>query len=195
MPAVYGYASVVMSSRRSRAPAIIARHSGVSRSPVLVMCTTCTDAPGRRRVGDHFLERIDGAGLDRSAVPHVHEDRRLAAPPPAGTPGAPRRASPAASYAMPMPIPSAPSSNPRPEQLADLPALVLGVAARSTALSRGSSLPVSCITAMRAGNSPAGRAEVDQRLALPAARYQAATGETPTSISSAVVTPSRALKR
>src|ERR1019366_3392649 len=67
------------------------------------------------------------------------------------------------------------------------------VAARFAA-SRGASLPLSCITYMRAGMCP----DVAPKLinACPSrARYHSGTGETPTSISSAVVPPSLALKR
>ena len=94
---------------------------------------------------------------------------------------------------MPMPIPSAPSSSPRLTS-AIVSRCSSGVAARVTALSRGSRVPESCITAMRAGRWP----EVAPKFtsALPSrARYHSGTGETPTSISSAVVTPSMALKR
>ncbi len=97
------------------------------------------------------------------------------------------------SYAIPMPIPSAPSSSPRRTR-SRICARSASVDARSTARSCGSSVPVSCITRMRAGNSP----ELAPKLisAFPSrAAYQEATGETPTSISSAVVTPSRALSR
>src|SRR5438034_11055592 len=44
-PAVYGYASVVTSRPRSRAPRMSWRRSGVSRWPMLVTWTTCKEAP------------------------------------------------------------------------------------------------------------------------------------------------------
>src|SRR5207248_2078204 len=44
-PAVYGYASVVTSRPRSRAPRMSWSSSGVSRWPMLVTWTTCREAP------------------------------------------------------------------------------------------------------------------------------------------------------
>ena len=43
--AVYGYASVVTSRPRARAPSMMRKASGVRSSAMLFRCTTCTGAP------------------------------------------------------------------------------------------------------------------------------------------------------
>jgi len=90
-----------------------------------------------------------------------------------------------------MPMPTPPSSRSR-RTIASIAVCSSGVAARFIAASRGSRPPLSFITAMRAGMWPALAPKWTSDLPS-RALYHSPTGETPTSSSSAVVTPSIAL--
>src|SRR2546422_3212094 len=96
-PAVYGYASVVTSRPRSRAPRMSWRRSGVSRWPMLVTWTTCKEAPVAAAVGE------DPGTLEEVYEPFLMQQGFLARTPRGrvATPAACARESPAASRTAP----------------------------------------------------------------------------------------------
>ena len=103
-------------------------------------------------VGDHLLQGVDDSGFDRTAVAHVNEEGDFALGREAEQRRGLRRAllgqvSDADADALGAFVEAAAHA------VEDL-APSAGVAARSTARSRGSSVPLSCMTAMRAGRSP-----------------------------------------
>ena len=109
---------------------------------------------GSGRIGQHFLQRIDRARLDRTAVAHVHVDRGLALRREAEDSRISARVA-CGTYAMPMPDAQRAFVQPAAARVRRISRCSPGVAARSRRYRAAASVPQSCITAMRAGMCPA----------------------------------------